>query len=305
MERIIGEIDGNGEGPLLIFVGGLHGNETTGMKALEKVFNEFSFDKSKLKGRAIAMRGNIEAIRQNIRYVSMDLNRIWDVKHYKRANDYQAAELFELQELRQIVENELKGKYTKAYLIDLHTTSAPTIPFLVTKESSENKAFIEKLDVPYVTGLIGYLDGTMLGWMCDKGHCGMAFESGQHDSRVSVIKHESFVMLSMYYSGFLPELPEKMVAELHQILDDELKPKHNHFQLIKRYKIDEEEEFKMMKGYSNFQKIIKSEVLAKNKHGDIVSNVNGNIFMPLYQDQGDDGFFIIKPYKVKEPVASN
>ncbi|MBT8327818.1 MAG: succinylglutamate desuccinylase/aspartoacylase family protein [Bacteroidia bacterium] len=305
MERIIGEITGDGEGPLLIFIGGIHGNETTGISALEKVFNEFSFGTTQVKGRAIALRGNLEAIRQNIRYLSMDLNRIWDVKHFKRANDYHAAEVYELLELRRIIEKELKGDFSRAYLIDLHTTSAPTIPFLVTKDTPDNISFVENLDVPYVTGLIGYLDGTMLGWMCEKGHCGMAFESGQHHSRVSIIKHEAFVVLSMFYSGFMPDLSDSLVSELHEILDDELKPKHNHFELIKRYKIDEEEEFKMEAGFSNFQKIIKSEVLAKNKHGDIVSDVNGNIFMPLYQSKGDDGFFIIKPCEVRKPVAAS
>jgi len=297
VKRIIGEVTGSEKGPLVILIGGLHGNEATGLIALENIFKSINAKSDRLKGRAIALRGNLEAIRQNIRYVSMDLNRIWDIKHFKRANDYQAAELFELQALRAVIEKELKGDYTKAYLIDLHTTSAPTIPFCVTINSEDNKDFVEKMDVPYITGLIGHLDGTMLAWMCEKGHCGMAFEAGQHHSKTSIYKHEAFVRLAMYHIGMIPDMDANKITDLKEMLEDELKPKHSHFALIERYRIDEEEEFKMEVGYANFEKIIKGEVLATNKSGDIVSTVNGNIFMPLYQSQGNDGFFIIKPYE--------
>jgi len=119
-----------------------------------------------------------------------------------------------------------------------------------------------------------------------------------------MIKHEAFVKLSMHYSGFTPDISDEEVSELHNLLEDELRPKHNHFKLIKRYKIDEEEDFKMCDGYSNFQKIYKGEVLATNVKGDILSDVNANIFMPLYQKQGNDGFFVIEPvWKVAEVEA--
>ena len=204
MERIIGEIEGTESGPLLIFVAGLHGNEAQGLIALENIFNHFNYN-GKIAGKAIALRGNIEAIRQNIRYVSQDLNRIWDVKHYKRAVDYHAAEVYELLALREIIEAEIAKKYNKVYLIDLHTTSAPTIPFAVTKISAQNQAFVEQMGVPYITNLKGFLDGTMLAWMNDKGHRGMAFEAGQHYSQQSMIKHEAFVCLAMYYSALHPK----------------------------------------------------------------------------------------------------
>ena len=51
----------------------------------------------------------------------------------------------------------------------------------------------------------------------------------------------------------------------------------------------------MEEGFANFEKIYKGEVLATNQFGDIMSAIDGNIFMPLYQKQGMDGFFIIKP----------
>lgn len=294
MERIIGEINGTEEGPLLIFVAGLHGNEEQGIIALENIFRHFNY-RGKVAGRAIALRGNLEAIRQNIRYVSQDLNRIWDVKHYKRAVDYHAAEVYELLALREIIEAEIAKKYCKTYLIDLHTTSAPTIPFAVTKLSKDNQYFMEQMGVPYITNLKGFLDGTMLAWMCEKGHGGLAFEAGQHFSQQSMIKHEAFVRLAMYQTGFTPDISDTDIKTLKHYMNDELKPKHNHFELRLRYKIDEEEDFVMQPGFANFQRIFKGQVLAKNNKGDVLSPLDGNIFMPLYQKQGNDGFFVIQP----------
>jgi succinylglutamate desuccinylase len=46
--------------------------------------------------------------------------------------------------------------------------------------------------------------------------------------------------------------------------------------------------------YKNFDKISKDELLAFDKYGEIRSKEDGMILMPLYQKQGNDGFFIIK-----------
>ena len=50
----------------------------------------------------------------------------------------------------------------------------------------------------------------------------------------------------------------------------------------------------MLKGYSNFGKIKKGTRLAFSNGESVESSEKGLIFMPLYQKQGDDGFFIIR-----------
>ena len=251
--------------------------------------------KEEFCGRAIAIRGNLAAIAQGVRYVDFDLNRIWDKHHFDTIDKLNVSEYKELREIKSLIDKEIEGNNGKAYLLDLHTTSAPTIPFIVTQYENNDHQFIEALNVPYITGLRGFLDGTVLSWFCKKGFCGLAFEAGQHHSKTSIIKHEAFVYLSMYHSGFYPNLHESELKWLRNILDDELRPQHKHFELVERYHIAVDEEFRMAKGFTNFQKIYKGEVLATNKYGEITSAKDGNIFMPLYQSQGDDGFFIIEP----------
>lgn len=50
----------------------------------------------------------------------------------------------------------------------------------------------------------------------------------------------------------------------------------------------------MIPGYTNLHFIKKGEVIAKDKDGEIKAEMEGNIFMPRYQKQGNDGFFIVK-----------
>lgn len=295
MDRIISEITGEKEGPLLIFLGGVHGNESHGVTAIQNVFKTLRSRKAHFKGRALALRGNLSALAQNKRYLDFDLNRIWDKHHFETVDKLNVSEYKDLKELQSIINKEIEQWTGKVYLLDLHTTSAPTIPFMVTQYENNDHEFIQKMRVPFITNLSGFLDGTILAWICKKGHCGLAFEAGQHKSKQSIIKHEAFIYLSMYHSGFYTEQNAGDLKWLRSVLDDELRPQHQHFELVERYHIDVDEEFKMAPGFTNFQKIYRGEILATNKHGDILSHTDGNIFMPLYQEQGDDGFFIIKP----------
>ena len=53
----------------------------------------------------------------------------------------------------------------------------------------------------------------------------------------------------------------------------------------------------MKEGFVNFQRVEKGQLIASNANGEIRSPKSGFIFMPLYQSQGYDGFFIVKEIK--------
>jgi succinylglutamate desuccinylase len=53
----------------------------------------------------------------------------------------------------------------------------------------------------------------------------------------------------------------------------------------------------MLNGFKSFEKITKGTELAIHNNVEIMSPYNGRIFMPLYQKQGAEGFFIINPIK--------
>ncbi|MGD8427082.1 MAG: succinylglutamate desuccinylase/aspartoacylase family protein, partial [Balneolaceae bacterium] len=76
-ERIIGALEGAADGPTVILMAGMHGNESAGVQAVSKVLDMLTGTQSHFRGTVIGLRANINALEQNVRYVDEDMNRIW------------------------------------------------------------------------------------------------------------------------------------------------------------------------------------------------------------------------------------
>ena len=65
-----------------------------------------------------------------------------------------------------------------------------------------------------------------------------------------------------------------------------------------RYKRDVEpgDGFAMYPGYRNFQVVREGDVVARDVTGEIVLRESGRMLMPLYQEQGEDGFFLVREF---------
>ncbi|SDE88568.1 hypothetical protein SAMN05421636_108182 [Pricia antarctica] len=66
------------------------------------------------------------------------------------------------------------------------------------------------------------------------------------------------------------------------------------FEIIHRQSLEEYDQFGMQPGYNNFQSIKKGEFSAIQNGANIRSVWDAFIFMPLYQSQGNDGFFVVE-----------
>ena len=73
----------------------------------------------------------------------------------------------------------------------------------------------------------------------------------------------------------------------------EIKYKNVYFEIVYKYTIVENENFKMHKGFTNFESITQNQGLAISNGRDLKAPLDGRIFMPLYQELGDDGYFIL------------
>ena len=51
----------------------------------------------------------------------------------------------------------------------------------------------------------------------------------------------------------------------------------------------------MEPGFRNFDPVRRAQILATDRDGEITAPESGLIMMPLYQKQGNDGFFIVRP----------
>lgn len=295
LKRELGKL-GNGNGPVLIFVGGMHGNEPSGVAALADVFSKYSDSDVEFNGRAYAFSGNIRALATGQRYIEKDLNRLWFEEQILKINkgliNGQAAKdeleqvaLFD--ELKTITQNE-HGPFI---FFDLHTTSASSPPFVLINDTLTNRKLAETYPHRIILGIEEYLDGPMLSYINDQGYTSLGFEAGQHDDPLSYELHKKFILQSFLLTGFLTDK-----SLYNEIVKNEQHNSYAHkfFEVKHCYKVSDEEEFKMDPGYLNFSPVKKGQVVAKNKYGALQVKGPGYLFMPLYQRKGGEGFYLIK-----------
>lgn len=86
-DRLIGRYGGDPDGPLLLCVGGLHGNEPAGVHALRRVLATLSETRPPFRGHIVGLAGNLTALSQRVRFVHEDLNRIWTLDRISGLRD--------------------------------------------------------------------------------------------------------------------------------------------------------------------------------------------------------------------------
>ena len=295
IERILGNIKGDNATPTIIVIAGMHGNETAGVYAAKKILHKIDKQKIKFKGNFYVISGNLNALQKNIRFDTEDLNRLWtheNIEYIKTSNNGFNADVNEQISIYEIIKDIISNNKGPFYFIDLHTTSSDTTPFITISDSLNNRKFSSNFSIPIVLGIEEYLDGPLLTYINEFGHVALGFEGGQHNNYESIDNCEAFVWLALVASGCIHKSQVKKYNYYKNTLLAHSK-KMDFYEIDYRYLINGTENFMMIKGFNNFEKIKNGQVLALSNNLDVKANMDGMIFMPLYQDQGDDGFFII------------
>lgn len=300
VERVIGEFHGQEDGPVLVFFGGIHGNESSGVVALIEVMDEIKRLKPKIKGSIYALAGNLNSLAKDQRFENEDLNRIWTKDRIRRLEkgQFKEGELhqdeLEQLELFEIGKRIFEKHAHQVYCIDLHTTSAPTVPFITLNDTLINRNFATKFPVPVIIGIEEFIIGPLLSWVMEIGYPSLAFEAGEHYALDSIKYHKAFVWLSLVNGGLIDEeeAPEygKHFLELAASNADHGKV----MEVYHREAVRPSDNFVMKPGYANLQPVIKGEELATTAAGKVNAPETGRVFMPLYQSQGSDGFFLAR-----------
>lgn len=297
INRILGKIEGAQSGPTVVFFGGIHGNETSGVFALKDALA--GVNASYVKGTIYGIAGNLKALKKHQRYIEDDLNRLWtlrQINNIKNKIDLNADEA-ELLELLDILNTILETNTPPFYFIDLHTTSSKTLPFITINDALINRKFSEQFPVPIVLGIEEYLNGPLLSYINQLGYVSLGFESGQHDAFSAITNNIAFVYLALVYSGILEEQAVINFSKYHEQLKLQANNKNDVFEVVYLHSLKKNEDFKMLNGFKSFEPIKKGTKLAMSNNLEITSPYNAHIFMPLYQRRGAEGFFIIKPIK--------
>ena len=305
-KRIIGRYTGEEKGPLLIVFGQMHGNEPAGTKAIDLMLKMLEVEpitnpEFVYRGRMLGLIGNRKAAKKGIRFIEKDLNRCWTQKNIdrilgKNKNELKPEEQ-EIKELINIIKKEVE-EYNpdKVYVLDLHTTSSNGGIFTIVPDLPESIRIAMELNAPVVLGMLEGVKGTSTEYFDEKAlgvpTVSLTFESGNHHDILSVNRAIAAMTNLM---GIIGHIDPRHVENRHNVLLNEYSknlPKLS--KLVYKHSIGSTDGFIMKKGYKNFQPIIKGELLASDSKGKILSPANGRILMPLYQTQGEDGFFIIK-----------
>ncbi len=285
---------------MVIFLGGIHGNEPAGIVALQQVFLTLQRSRFPFRGKMVGLAGNLSALSQSTRYVEYDLNRIWTEDRIQALSlsptfgEDPSTDHSEQRELFLLLEDYFRQSTAGVYVIDLHTTSAPSAPFSIVLDTLHNRQLALQLPVPMILGMEEHLTGTLINFIDELGYHTLAFESGQHDDPASVEKHIAAIWILLVSIGCLREEQIPRYRSYVQYLANAARKYPPIFEIRYRYGILPGEDFQMKPGFENFQPIHKGQVLAENSAGQISSAERGNIFMPLYQSQGNDGFFVIR-----------
>ncbi len=289
--RILGRL-GEEKEPVVMVIGGIHGNEPAGVEAIERVIRRIREEKIQINGRFIALRGNLKALQERKRFIHIDLNRLWTEAHLQ-CHECEEAEFEELEALYGEIRRAANG-LRQAFLLDLHTTSASSSPFFILGDTIRNRRLTARIPVPKVLGIEEQIEGTLSTFLNEKGLVAINFEAGSHEDPGSVDRHEAAIWLALTHAGLVKRDAIAGYQHMRAILHASSKGLPRVFESIYRYGIAEGERFKMQAGYYNFKPVHKGEMLASSNGKPVYSPMAGRIFMPLYQEQGDDGFFIIR-----------
>ncbi len=293
--RVLGRHTGE-SGATLIVVAGVHGNEPSGVIALRRVLDRVEATRPRLRGTIHGLAGNLAALAQGVRYLDEDLNRLWhpDRIEQVRQGIVRSAEDRQLRALDQEIELARTRATGPVFVLDLHTASGPGPAFTVLDDTLPNRAFALELGMPVVLGIEEELVGTLMNHVSAEGLTGVGFEGGQHENPRAVDRAEAAIWVALQVAGIVSgDFPE--ILQAHKLLRDDGEGLPEVVEVLYRHPISPEDQFRICPGLSGFDWVEQDRLVAHDRKGEVRALERGMLLMPLYQAQGNEGFFLVRP----------
>ncbi len=288
-QRVLGSVAASTEGATVVGIGGLHGNEPAGVRALESVLRDLRREGRGLnRGEFVALSGNRPALRAGVRFLDRDLNRIWT--ETPPVDDIEGREQADLSKILYAIREEDSGPI---HLVDLHTASGDAPPFAVLGDTPANREFGLALPVPLVLGLPNEIHGTLLEYLDGRGWASVGFESGSHRGADSMSMAASALWLLL---GSLELLGSRdaRVRDARSELEAAAEGFPRAVEVFHHHPLVPDADFRMLPGFRSFQPVREGELLARQGSEEIRAPRAGRLLMPLYQPRGGEGFFLTR-----------
>lgn len=297
-DHIIGEVKGDKSGPTVIAIAGMHGNEPTGIRAIEELIDVLSPLSEFIHGRFIGLKGNLTALKESMRFVDEDMNRLWvtSILDKIRRTPYEELSTRDRKEVKELLSilDPIVFSDEEIVYIDLHTFSGSGGMFSITPDEPRHVDLLSQLKIPLIFGIQHTLIGTSMEYVENAGHIGFAFETGTHGTDEAKENAVAGLFVLMVGLGFIPATKLDKFSEYYNYLMDRVEGFPHKVDFQYKHVIEEGDDFVMNKGFKNFDPVQKGDWLATDRHGKITAQTDGYILMPLYQSQGNDGFFIVR-----------
>lgn len=174
-------IDSGHPGPRVTMFSGVHGDEVSGIHAIEKTLFDFVGGMRNLSvGSLTLVRANEEAIRAERRYVRLNMNRLFRAS-YGDEIDRDAYEFRRTQELKPLLE-------ACDYFLDFHSAPIADAPFLVAEQAAVEfyrRLGISKIMTGWSKFSAGAIGGDAENYANAHGAISATLESGSHFEKSS------------------------------------------------------------------------------------------------------------------------
>ncbi|MEQ8769200.1 MAG: succinylglutamate desuccinylase/aspartoacylase family protein [Phycisphaerales bacterium] len=298
--RELGSYDPGHSGPTLVIVGGVHGNEPAGVLAFRAVLERLLAHRPEaFRGKLIGLAGNIAALNdpdRRTRYVDADLNRLMTPELL--ASDADLSDLHEARALAAALRDAKDGARGPLIVIDLHTVSSPSPPFVAMSDALPARAIARHFPLPVFLAFEEHLEGLVADFATTQlGAVSMIIEGGQHDDPMSVEVLEAVIWTALHGAGNLeigagPDLKTDPRQVLLRAAGERARRVYD---IRHRYAI-ESDDFAIEPGRRAFDAVKRGKtVVARDRGEPVVAAMSGRLFMPNRQPVrrvGDDGYFI-------------
>lgn len=293
-EHVLGVHRGSVPGPVLLALGGIHGNEPAGVVAARRVLAALEREQPPMRGVLHCFAGNIGALATGERFASEDLNRIWtDTRMAKDSAASPTVDSGERDRLRAALSAAVHADQGdgEVHFLDMHTSSAEGVPFICIGDTLRNRRFARDFPTPVIMGLEEQIDGALLEFLNNRGVVTLGFEGGRHDAQAAVDAHEAALWTALGAAGMIPRGWPR-VAEARRHLERSRGGLPRVMEVGYHHPIVKGDGFAMRPGFRNFQMVDAGEVLADDHNGPIRAHRRSRVLLPLYQGLGNDGFFL-------------
>jgi len=207
------EVASDREGEHVVVVGGTHGNEPAGVRAMVAFHRQLQNGEIKLEsGKVSLLLGNPQAYQKDRRYIDRDLNRSFDHPEGATLEGRRAAEIIEY----------LGRNNDIVALLDLHSVSIGDFKICVYEKDNSQilDLTLSISDIPlHFIYHPAHMPGTLIGAAGRRRICGLIVECGNHLSKQGVdtaLSHMQAMLAHYRMFRTAAEAPKTEILSIEQ-----------------------------------------------------------------------------------------